>query len=152
MALPGTSRVVTTSGDLFNPEIVVHCRDESTHELGRIIAPELKRDSLDKDEHREKGSGHALLLAIWKKPKAYFSGHKIYRDQDLALGVSVEADAIFLSWPWELVRVRLSELEAEPLQTHPADFKVVTRHDDLFDEIVLLVPIVTLGQRARHPL
>jgi hypothetical protein len=22
------SRVVTTSGDLFNPEVVVHCRDE----------------------------------------------------------------------------------------------------------------------------
>jgi hypothetical protein len=35
---------------LFNPEIVVHCRDESAHELGRVIDPELKRDSFDKDE------------------------------------------------------------------------------------------------------
>ncbi len=58
------------------------------------------------------------MLAIRKKPKAYFSGHKIYRDQDLALGVSVEVDTIFLSWQWELVCVRLSELEAEPLLTH----------------------------------
>ncbi len=34
---------------------MIHCQDESTHELGRIVAPELKlkRDSLDKDEPRE---------------------------------------------------------------------------------------------------
>jgi hypothetical protein len=139
-----TSRVVTTSGDLFNPKIVVHCRDESTHELGRIIAPELKRDSLDKDKPREKSSGHALLLAIRKKPEAYFSSHKIYRDQDLALGVSVEVDTVLLSWQWELICVRLSELKAEPLQTHPADLTVMTRHDNLFDEIVHHVPVVTL--------
>ncbi len=47
------SRVVTTSGDLLNPEVVVHCRDESAHELGCIVAPELKWDSLDKDKPRE---------------------------------------------------------------------------------------------------
>jgi hypothetical protein len=58
-----TPRVVTTSGDLFNTEILVHCRDESAHELGRIIAPELKRDSLDKDEPREKSSGRTRFLA-----------------------------------------------------------------------------------------
>ncbi len=75
-----TSRVVTTSGDLFNPEIVVHYRDESTHELGRVVAPELKWDSFDKDKPREKRSGHALLLAIRKESKAYFTSHKIYRD------------------------------------------------------------------------
>jgi hypothetical protein len=33
-----TSRVVTTSGDLFNPEIMIHCRNKSAHELGRVIA------------------------------------------------------------------------------------------------------------------
>ncbi len=48
-----TSRFVTTSGDFFNPEVVVHCRDESAHELGCVVAPELKRDSFDKDEQRE---------------------------------------------------------------------------------------------------
>ncbi len=147
-----TSRVVTTSGDLFNPEIVVHCRDESTHELGRIVAPELKRDSLDKDKPRKKSSGHALLLAIRKEPKVHFTSHKIYRDQDLALGVSMEVDTVFLSRQWELICVRLSELKAEPLQTHPADLTVMTRHDDLFDEIVHLVPIVTLGQCSSHSL
>jgi hypothetical protein len=113
-----TSRVVTASGDLFNPEIVVHCRDESTHELGCVIAPELKRDSFDKDEPREKSSRHAFLLAIRKKPKANFSSHEIYRDQDLALDVSVEVDTILLSRQWELVCVRLGELEAEPLCKH----------------------------------
>jgi hypothetical protein len=69
---------------------VVHCRDESTHELGRIVASERQRDSLDKDQSREKSSGHAILLAIRKEPKAHFTSHKIYRDPDLALGVSVE--------------------------------------------------------------
>jgi hypothetical protein len=87
---------------------------------------ELKRDSFDKDEPREKSSGHAFLLAIRKKPKAYFSSHKIYCDQDLALGVTVEVDTIFLSRQWELVCVRLGELKAEPLKTHPADLTVVT--------------------------
>ncbi len=76
-----TSRVETTCGDLFNPEIVIHCRDESTHELERIIASELKWDSLDKDQPREKSPGHTLLLAIRKEPKAHFTRHKIYRDQ-----------------------------------------------------------------------
>ncbi len=136
----------------FNPEIVIHCRDESTHELGRIIAPELKWESLDKDEPREKSSGHALLLAIRKEPEAYFSSHKIYRDQDLALGVSVEVDTVLLSRQRELICVRLSELEAEPLQTHPADLTVMTRHDDPFNEIVHAVPIVTLGQCSSHSL
>jgi hypothetical protein len=73
----------------------------------------------------EKSSGHVLLLAIQKKPKAYFSGHEIYRDQDLALGVSMEVDTVYLSWQLELVCVRLSELEDEPLQTYPADLTVV---------------------------
>ncbi len=146
------SRVVTTSGDLFNPEVVVHCRDESTHELGRVVAPELKWDSLDKDKPREKSSGHALLLAIRKEPKAHFTSHEIYRNQDLALGVSVEVDTVFLSWQRKLICLRLSELKAEPLQTHPADLSVMTRHDDLFDEIVHLVPIVALGQCASHSL
>ena len=44
-----TSRVVTTSGDLFNPEVVVHRRDESTHELWSVVASELERDSLDEN-------------------------------------------------------------------------------------------------------
>ncbi len=94
------------------------------------------------------------MLAIRKKPKAYFPSHKIYRNQDLALGVSVEADTIFLSRQWELVCVRLGEFEAaEPLQTHPADLTVVTRHDNLFDEIVhLIVPIIALSQRSSYPL
>ncbi len=144
------SRVVTTSGDLFNPEIVIHCRDESTLELGRIIAPELKRDYLDKDKPREKNSGHALLLTIRKEPKAHFASHKIYRDQDLALGVSVEVDTVLLSRQWELICVCLSELKAEPLQTHPADLTVMKRHDNLFDEIVHLVPIVTLGSSCAN--
>ncbi len=147
-----TSRVVTTSGDLFNPEIVIHCRNESTHELGRIIASELKWGSLDKDKPREESSGHAFLLTIRKEPKAHFASHKIYRDQDLALGVSVEVDTVLLSRQWKLICVRLSELKAKPLQTHPADLTVMTRHDNLFDEIVHLVPIVTLGQCSSHSL
>jgi hypothetical protein len=146
------SRVVTTSGDLFDSEIVVHCRNQSTHELGRIIAPELKRGSFDKDEPREKSSGHAFLLAIRKEPEACFLSHKIYRDQNLALGVTVEIDTVLLSWQWELFCVRLSELKAEPLQTHPADLTVMTRHDNLFDEIVHLVPIVTLDQCSSRSL
>jgi hypothetical protein len=101
---------------------------------------------------REKSPGHAFLLAIRKKPKAYFSSHRIYCDQDLALGVSVEVDTIPLSRQWELIYVRLGELEAEPLQTHPADMTVVTRHDNFFDEIVHLVPIMALGQRSSYPL
>jgi hypothetical protein len=44
-----TSRVVTTSGDLFNPEVVVHRWDESTHELWSVVASELKWNSLDKN-------------------------------------------------------------------------------------------------------
>jgi hypothetical protein len=91
------SRVVTTCGDLFNPEIMVHCRYESAHELGRIVAPELKWNSFDLNESREKSSRHVFLLAIRKEPEAYFSSHKVYRDQDLALGVSMEVDTIFLS-------------------------------------------------------
>jgi hypothetical protein len=146
------SRVVTTSGDLFNPEVVVHCRDESTHELGRVVAPELKWDSLDKDKPREKSSGHALLLAIRKEPKAHFTSHKIGRDQDLALGVSVEVDTVSLSWQRKLICVRLSELEAEPLQTHLADLTVMTRHDDPFNEVVHLVPVVALAQCSSHSL
>ncbi len=45
-----TSRVVTTSGDLFNTEIMIHRRYESAHEFRRIIAPEFERDSFDEDE------------------------------------------------------------------------------------------------------
>ncbi len=129
---------------------MIHCRDESAHELGRVPAPELKRYFFDKDDHKEKSSGHVFLLAIRKKPKAYFASHKIYRDQDLTLGVFVEVYTIFLSRQWELVCVRLGELEAEPLQTHPADLTVLTRHDNLFDEIVHLVPIKALDQRHYH--
>jgi hypothetical protein len=147
-----TSRVVTTSGDLFNPEIVIHCRNESTHELGRIIASELKWDSFDKDKPREESSGHAFLLTIRKESKAHFASHKIYRDQDFALSVSVEVDTLLLSRQRELICVRLGELKAEPLQTHPADLTVMTRHDNLFDEIVHLVPIVTLGQCSSQSL
>jgi hypothetical protein len=64
----------------------------------------------------------------------------------------VEVDAVLLSRQWELICVRLSELKAEPLQTHPADLTVMTRHDDLFDEIVHFVPKVTLGQCSSHSL
>jgi hypothetical protein len=76
---------------------VIHRGDEPTNEFGRVIAPELKRDSFDEHEPREEGSGHILLLAIRKEPEAHFSCYKIYCDQDLALGVSVEFDAIPLS-------------------------------------------------------
>jgi hypothetical protein len=54
--------------------------------------PEFQRDSFDKNEPKEKNSGYAFLLAIRKK------SHKIYRNQDLAFGVFVEIDTIFLSW------------------------------------------------------
>jgi hypothetical protein len=90
------------------------------------------------------------LLAIRKEPEAHFTSHKIYRDQDLALGVSVEVDTVLLSWQRKLICVGLGELKAEPLQTHPADLTVMTRHNDLFDEIAHLVPIVTLGQCSSH--
>jgi hypothetical protein len=86
------------------------------------------------------------LLAVRKKPEANFSSHKIDCNQDLALGVSMEINAVPLSRQWELVRIGLSEFEAESLQPHPADLTVVTRHDDPFDKIVHLVPVVALGQ------
>jgi hypothetical protein len=44
-----TSRVVTTSGDLFNPEIVIYRQDESTHEFWSVVASELEWDSLDEN-------------------------------------------------------------------------------------------------------
>jgi hypothetical protein len=48
------------------------------------------------------------LLAIRKKPKAYF-----YRDQDLAFGGSVEVDTIILlPWQRELVCIRYGELNS----------------------------------------
>ena len=47
----------------------------------------------------------------------------------------------------KLVCIRLSELKAKPLQPHPADLAVVTRHDPL-DEVVHLVPIIALGERS----
>jgi hypothetical protein len=51
-----TSRVVTTSGDLFNAEIMIHSRYESAHEFRCIVAPEFERDSFDEDESREQSS------------------------------------------------------------------------------------------------
>jgi hypothetical protein len=51
-----TSRIVTTSGDLFNTEIMIHRRYESAHEFRRIIAPEFERDPFDEDESREQSS------------------------------------------------------------------------------------------------
>ena len=45
-----------------------------------------------------------------------------------------------------MVCIRLGELKAKPLQPHPADLTVMTRHDDPFDKIVHLVPVVALGQ------
>ncbi len=69
----------------------------SAHELGRIVAPELERNSFDKNESREKSSRHVFLFAIWKESEACLSSHKVYRDQDLALGVPMEVDTIFLS-------------------------------------------------------
>ncbi len=145
------SRVVTTCGDLFNSEVVVHCCYESAHELGCIVTPELERDFFDEDESREKSSRHVFLLAIRKEPEAHFSSHKVYRDQDLALGVSMEVDTIFLSGQWELVCIRLGEFKAKPLQSHPADLAVMTRHDDPLDEVVHLVSIIALGERSSYP-
>jgi hypothetical protein len=144
------SRVVTTRGDLFNSEVVIHRRYESTHELWSIVASELEWDSFEEDESREKNSRYAFCLAIRKEPEANFSSHKIDRDQDLALGVSMEVDAVFLPRQWELVCIRLSEFEAKPLQPHPTDLTIVTRHDDPFDKIVHLVPVVALSQRASN--
>ena len=77
--------------------------------------------------------------------------HKVYRDQDLAFSVSMEVDTIFLSGQWELVCIRLGEFKAKPLQPHPADLAVVTRHDDPLDEVVHLVPIIALGERSSYP-
>ncbi len=62
----------------------------------------------------------------------------------------MEVDTIFLSEQWELVCIRLGEFKAKPLQPHPADLAVVTRHDDPLDEVVHLVPIIALGERSRH--
>ncbi len=143
-------RVVTTCGDLFNSEIVVHCCHDSTHEFGCVVTPELKGNSFDKDESREKSSRHVFLLAIRKEPEAHFTSHKIYRDQDLAFSVSMEVDTISLSGQWELVCIRLGEFKAEPLQPHPAYLAIVRRHDDPLDEVVHLVPIIALGERSSH--
>ncbi len=44
------SGVVTTSGDLFNPEVVVHRQYEPAHELMSVIASEFEWNSFDKDE------------------------------------------------------------------------------------------------------
>ena len=92
-----TSRVVTTSGDLFNPEVVVHRRDESTYELWSVVASELEWDPFDENESGEKSSRHIFLLAVRKKPEANFSSHKIDCNQDFALGVSMEVNAVLLS-------------------------------------------------------
>jgi hypothetical protein len=145
------SRIVTTSGDLFNPEIMIHRRYESAHEFGRVVAPELERHSLDEDKSREQSSCDVFLLAIRKKPKANFSSHKVYRNQDLAFGVTMEVDAVFLSRQRKLVRIRFSEFKAKPLQSHPADLTVMTRHDDPLDEVVHLVPVIALSQRSSDP-
>jgi hypothetical protein len=145
-----SSRVVTTCGDLLNSEIVVHCCHDPAHELGCVVAPELERNPFDEDESREKSSRHVFLLAIGKEPEANFTSHKVYRDQDLAFSVSMEVDTIFLSGQWELVCIRLGEFKAKPLQPHPADLAVVTRHDDPLDEVVHLVPIIALGERSSH--
>ncbi len=79
--------------------------------------------------------------------------HKVYRDQDLACSVSTEVDTISLSGQWELVCIRLGEFKAEPLQPHPANLAVVTRHrhDDPLDEVVHLVPIVAFSERSSYP-
>ncbi len=62
----------------------------------------------------------------------------------------MEVNTVSLSWQRELICNGLSEFEAESLQPHPADLTVVTRHDDPFDEIVHLVPVVALGQRTSN--
>ncbi len=111
---------------------------------------ELVWNFLDEDESREKSSRHAFLPAIRKEPKPNFSSHEIDCDQDLALGVSMEFNAVFLPRQWELACIRLSEFEAESLQPHPTDLTVVTRHDDPFDKIVHLLPVIALGQCASN--
>ena len=50
-----------------------------------------------------------------------------------------------------MVCIRLSELKAKPLQPHPADLTVMTRSDDPLDEVVHLVPVVSLGQCTSDP-
>jgi hypothetical protein len=140
-----TSRVVTTSGDLFNTEIMIHRRYESAHEFRRIIASEFERDPFDEDESREQSSCHVFLLAIRKKPEANFSSHKVNRDQDLALGVTMEVDTISLSGQRKLICIGFSEFKAKPLQSHSADLTIMTRHDDPLDEVVHLVPVIALG-------
>ncbi len=62
----------------------------------------------------------------------------------------MEVNTVSLSRQRELICIGLSKFEAESLQPHPADLTVVTRHDDPFDEIVHLVPVVALGQRASN--
>ncbi len=57
---------------------------------------------------------------------------------------------VFLPRQWELVCICLSEFKVEPLQPHPTDLTVVTRHDDPFDKIVHLMPVVALGQSASN--
>ncbi len=95
-----TSRVVTTSGDLFNPEIVVHCRNKYTHELGRVIAPELERDSFDKDEPNQREELWTRFLACDSEEAKRILLESRDLSQDLALGVSVEVDTILLSRQW----------------------------------------------------
>ena len=144
-------RVVTTGGDLFNAEVMVHRGNESAHEFRRIIAPEFERDSLDEDKSREQSSCDVFLLAIRKKPEANFSSHKVNRNQDLALGVTMEVDTISLSRQRKLIRICFSKFKAKPLQSHSANLTVVTRHDDPLDEVVHLVPVIALGQRSSNP-
>ncbi len=110
-------RVVTTCGDLLNTEVMVHRRYESAHEFRRIIAPEFARDPFDEDESREQSSCDVFLLAIRKKPEANLSSHKVNRDQDLALGVTMEVDTISLSRQRKLICICLSEFKAKPLQS-----------------------------------
>ncbi len=63
----------------------------------------------------------------------------------------MEVDTIFLSGQRELVCIRLGEFKAKPLQPHPADLVVVTRHDSPLDEVVHLVAIIALGERSSDP-
>ena len=62
----------------------------------------------------------------------------------------MEVDTILLSRQRELVCIRFSELKAKPLQSHPADLTVMTRHNDPLNEVVHFVPIIALGQRASN--
>ncbi len=87
-----------------------------------------------------------FLVCDSEEAKAHFPSHKVNRNQDLALGVSVEVDTVSLSRQRELVFISLSELKAKPLQTHPADLTVMTRRDDPLNEVVHLVPVISLGQ------